>query len=64
MELETVIARTLALRRKSSIEAVDLVFDFGDEAAHMADLADLTEFTPAMRSPISSRRNRAFSRTA
>jgi DNA-binding NtrC family response regulator len=46
MELETVIARTLALRRKSSIEAVDLVFDFGDEAAHMADLADLTEFTP------------------
>ena len=33
MELETVIARTLALRRKSSIEAVDLVFDFGDEAA-------------------------------
>ena len=47
MELETVIARTLALRRKSSIEAVDLVFDFGDEAAPMADLADLTEFTPS-----------------
>ena len=46
MELETVIARTLALRRKSSIEAIDLVFDFGDEATHLADLADLTEFTP------------------
>jgi DNA-binding NtrC family response regulator len=46
MELETVIARTLALRRKSRIEAVDLVFDFDEEAPHTADLADLTEFVP------------------
>src|SRR6266850_13714 len=47
MELETVIARTLALRRKSRIEAVDLVFDFDEEAPHTADLADLTEFVPS-----------------
>lgn len=46
MELETVIARTLALRRKSSIEAVDLVFDFADEATHRDDLTDLAEVAP------------------
>jgi len=39
-ELETVVARTLVLRRKNVIEAGDLIFDFSDER----DLVDLAEF--------------------
>jgi two-component system, NtrC family, response regulator HydG len=42
-ELESVIARTLALRRKGSIDALDLAFDFGDaatdDARALTDLA-------------------------
>ena len=45
-ELETVMARTLALHRKSRIEASDLVFDFGDDAAHIFELGELSEFVP------------------
>ena len=44
-ELETVVARTLVLRRKSLIEASELVFDF-PSAAETVDLADFEEFTP------------------
>jgi signal transduction histidine kinase len=43
-ELESVIARTLALRRKATIDALDLAFDFGDAAAHTDEARDLTEF--------------------
>ena len=45
-ELETVIARTLALHRKSTIGAADLVFDFGDETRGY-ELGDFSEFVPA-----------------
>jgi two-component system, NtrC family, response regulator PilR len=45
-ELETVIARTLALHRKSTIGAGDLIFDFGDEATHAYELGNLREFAP------------------
>ncbi len=45
-ELETVIARTLALHRKSRIEAADLVFDFGEDAIHIPELGDFSEFVP------------------
>ena len=45
-ELETVIVRTLALHRKSRIEASDLIFDFGDDATHISELGDLSEFVP------------------
>ena len=45
-ELETVIARTLALHRKSYIEAIDLLFDFSADTQE-SDLRDLTEFVPA-----------------
>jgi len=46
MELETVVARTLAVHSKSAIDAVDLVFDFDDAAAAVAP-GDFTEFVPA-----------------
>lgn len=49
MELETVIARTLTLHRKSMIDATDLVFDF-DDAAAAAGTGDFTEFVPAAAS--------------
>jgi DNA-binding NtrC family response regulator len=43
-EMETVIARTLAVRRKTIIEAQDLVFDFfGSSEAQ--ELADVEEFS-------------------
>lgn len=41
-ELESVIARTLALHRKARIEATDLVFDFGADLP----LAELAEVAP------------------
>src|SRR5919112_789754 len=43
-EMETVIARTLTIRRKTSIEAHDLVFDFFG-TGEARDLADLEEFS-------------------
>jgi signal transduction histidine kinase len=43
-EMETVIARTLAVRRKTTIEAEDLVFDFSDPIAHQ-ELPEFEEFT-------------------
>jgi len=43
-EMETVIARTLAIRRKTSIEADDLVFDFFG-TVEARDLADVEEFS-------------------
>jgi DNA-binding NtrC family response regulator len=45
-ELETVIARTLAVRRKASIEVFDLVFDFGEAAALASETGDFTEYVP------------------
>jgi DNA-binding NtrC family response regulator len=42
-ELETVVARTLVLRRKTVIEAADLVFDFSAEN----ELADVEPFEPS-----------------
>jgi DNA-binding NtrC family response regulator len=51
MELETVVARTLALHRKLTIDAADLVFDFDDAAAAAAGApGDFTEFVPAAAS--------------
>lgn len=47
MELETVIARTLILHPKSSIEAEDLIFDFGD-ATPLPEAGDFTEFVPTV----------------
>lgn len=44
-ELETVMARTLALHRKSRIEAADLVFDFGADVV-AETTSDFTEFIP------------------
>jgi DNA-binding NtrC family response regulator len=49
MELETVVARTLTLHRKSTIDAADLVFDFDDPAAAAAP-GDFTEFVAASAS--------------
>jgi DNA-binding NtrC family response regulator len=43
-EMETVIARTLAVRRKTTIEARDLVFDFSG-ASEAQEFADLEEFS-------------------
>jgi DNA-binding NtrC family response regulator len=43
-EMETVIARTLAVRRKTTIEAEDLVFDFSDPIADQ-ELPELEEFS-------------------
>jgi DNA-binding NtrC family response regulator len=43
-EMETVIARTLAVRRKTTIQAQDLVFDFSG-AIEAQELADLEEFS-------------------
>lgn len=45
-ELETVIARTLALHRKSYIDAIDLLFDFSADTQE-GNLRDLAEFVPA-----------------
>ena len=50
MELETVVARTLTLHRKSTIDAVDLVFDFDDAAAAVP--GDFTEFVPTANAKI------------
>lgn len=44
-EMETVIARTLAVHRKSRIEASDLIFDFSAEAQE-AGLPEFEEFVP------------------
>lgn len=41
-ELETVVARTLALHRKARVEATDLVFDFGADAP----LTDIAQVAP------------------
>ena len=46
-ELEAVIARTLALRRKVSIDAMDLIFDFGDARTPTNEMGDLAEFVPS-----------------
>jgi DNA-binding NtrC family response regulator len=46
-ELEAVIARTLALRRKVSIDAMDLVFDFGDAGTPTNEIGDFAEFVPS-----------------
>lgn len=43
-EMETVIARTLAVRRKTIIEAQDLIFDFSG-TIEAQELADLEEFS-------------------
>jgi DNA-binding NtrC family response regulator len=43
-EMETVIARTLAIRRKTTIEAHDLVFDFFG-TGEARELADVDEFS-------------------
>ena len=43
-EMETVIARTLAVRRKTTIEAEDLVFDFSDPIA-LQELPEFEEFS-------------------
>jgi DNA-binding NtrC family response regulator len=45
-ELETVMARTLAWRRKPRIEAADLVFDFSDYT-DAKELSEFAEFIPA-----------------
>jgi two-component system NtrC family response regulator len=44
-EMETVIARTLALQRKSRIEAADLIFD-STLAGELPELHDPAEFVP------------------
>jgi DNA-binding NtrC family response regulator len=43
-EMETVIARTLAVRRKTTIESEDLVFDFSGTIA-LQELPEFEEFT-------------------
>jgi DNA-binding NtrC family response regulator len=47
-EMETVIARTLALQRKSQIEAADLMFDF----SAVGELPELTAFKEFMSSEV------------
>jgi transcriptional regulator with GAF, ATPase, and Fis domain len=49
-ELETVVARTLMLRRKSLIEAPELVFDFSS-AGENIDLLNFEEFAPPEPKP-------------
>ena len=44
-ELETVVARTMALCTKEQIDAADLVFDFGGEIQAI-DASELIEFVP------------------
>jgi DNA-binding NtrC family response regulator len=44
-ELETVVARTMAIRNKEQIDATDLVFDFGGEMEAI-DASELVEFVP------------------
>jgi DNA-binding NtrC family response regulator len=44
-ELETVVARTVVLRRKSLIDAPELVFDFSIDA-DIVDLPNVEEFAP------------------
>jgi DNA-binding NtrC family response regulator len=49
-EMETVVARTLALQRKLNIEAADLVFDFGGDVQMTPESSgDFTEFLPDRR---------------
>ena len=48
-EMETVIARTLAVQRKTTIEAEDLVFDFSGTIA-LQELAEVEEFTSSEHS--------------
>lgn len=49
-EMETVIARTLAVRGKALVEAEDLVFDFGPENhANAEPSGDFAEFVPHRR---------------
>ncbi|HEX6769037.1 MAG TPA: sigma 54-interacting transcriptional regulator [Candidatus Binatia bacterium] len=45
-ELETVVARTMALHAKEQIDAGDLVFDFGSEIQAI-DASELVEFVPS-----------------
>jgi DNA-binding NtrC family response regulator len=48
-EMETVVARTLVIRRKRLIEAADLVFDFSEERE--LELPEFEEFVPSEASP-------------
>jgi DNA-binding NtrC family response regulator len=48
-EMETVVARTLVIRRKRLIEAADLIFDFSEERE--LDLPEFEEFVPSEASP-------------
>ncbi|MPZ77525.1 MAG: hypothetical protein GEU77_13490 [Deltaproteobacteria bacterium] len=52
-EMETVVARTLALRRKSKIEAADLVFDFSD-AIGPQQLSDFERLISAEESELAT----------
>lgn len=45
-ELETVVARTMALHAKEQIDSGDLVFDFGSEMPAI-DASELVEFVPS-----------------
>jgi signal transduction histidine kinase len=55
-EMETVVARTLALHRKARIDAADLVFDFGAAVEIFEKpTGDFTEFVPR-ETPVSSER--------
>ena len=58
-EMETVVARTLALHRKARIDAADLVFDFGADV-HISEeqTGDFAEFIPR-ESPAASERIQA-----
>jgi DNA-binding NtrC family response regulator len=49
-EMETVVARTLAARRKTRIEASDLIFDFSKEDPPLG-LPEFEEFVPAQAAP-------------
>jgi DNA-binding NtrC family response regulator/uncharacterized protein YuzE len=51
-EMETVIARTLVIRRKNLIEAADLIFDFSGDR----DVLDLPEFEESVTSEASSKK--------
>ena len=48
-EMETVVARTLVIRRKRLIEAADLIFDFSEERE--LDLPEFEEFVPSEAPP-------------
>ena len=51
-EMETVIARTLVIRRKNFIEAADLIFDFSGDR----DVLDLPEFEESVTSEASAKK--------